>query len=136
MQSLMGEIDKNLTALIHEMTYSRSAADHTLCGLLRISADLENLSARSAFRLAAAEAYEIIVVQCMKVRCDQRFEGRQSTGEFMLQRFDLAMRPVKSTARYLSKMADRAMRAGQWLRTRVDVKRSVQSQSLLQSRDR
>jgi uncharacterized membrane-anchored protein len=43
------------------------------------------------------------------------------------------MRTVKASERRLSAMADRAMRAGNLLRTRVDVERSAQNQSLLES---
>jgi len=43
---------------------------------------------------------------------------------------------VRSTRDRLQAMADRAMRAGELLRTRVDVERSAQNQALLESMDR
>ena len=89
----------------------------TLDALLSISAELESLSAQSAFRFAATEAYEAIVGQRVEVLRERRFAGRQTFGEFMIRRYDPAMRTVKSTALRLSAMADRAMRAGQLLRT-------------------
>ena len=64
---------------------------------------------------------------------EERFTGRQTFGEFMMRRYDPAMRTVKASERRLSAMADRAMRAGNLLRTRVDVERSAQNQSLLES---
>jgi uncharacterized membrane-anchored protein len=103
---------------------------------LSISAELESLSAQSAFRFAATEAYEAIVGQRVEVLRERRFAGRQTFGEFMIRRYDPAMRTVKSTALRLSAMADRAMRAGQLLRTRVDVERSAQNQALLESMDK
>ena len=136
MQSRMGEIDQNLTTLMADMTSGASAADATLDALLSISAELETLSAQSAFRFAATEAYEAIVAQRIDVLREQRFEGRQTFGEFMVRRYDPAMRTVKSTVLRLSTLADRAMRAGQLLRTRVDVERSAQNQALLESMDR
>ena len=136
MQSRMGEIDQNLTTLMVDMTSGASAADATLDTLLSISAELETLSAQSAFRFAATEAYEAIVAQRIDVLREQRFEGRQTFGEFMVRRYDPAMRTVKSTVLRLSTLADRAMRAGQLLRTRVDVERSAQNQALLESMDR
>jgi uncharacterized membrane-anchored protein len=54
----------------------------------------------------------------------------------MVRRYDPAMRTVKSTVLRLSALADRAMRAGQLLRTRVDVERSAQNQALLESMDK
>ena len=136
MQSRMGEIDQNLTTLMADMTSGASAADATLDSLLSISAELETLSAQSAFRFAATEAYEAIVAQRIDVLREQRFEGRQTFGEFMVRRYDPAMRTVKSTVLRLSTLADRAMRAGQLLRTRVDVERSAQNQALLESMDK
>jgi len=136
MQSRMGEIDQNLTTLMADMTSGASAADATLDALLSIFAELETLSAQSAFRFAATEAYEAIVAQRIDVLREQRFEGRQTFGEFMVRRYDPAMRTVKSTVLRLSTLADRAMRAGQLLRTRVDVERSAQNQALLESMDK
>jgi uncharacterized membrane-anchored protein len=132
----MGEIDENLTALMVDMTSGASAAEQTLDALVSISAELESLSAQSAFRFAATEAYEAIVGQRVEVLRERRFAGRQTFGEFMIRRYDPAMRTVKSTALRLSAMADRAMRAGQLLRTRVDVERSAQNQALLESMDK
>jgi uncharacterized membrane-anchored protein len=46
------------------------------------------------------------------------------------------MRTVKAGERRLQQMAERATRAGNLLRTRVDVERSAQNQELLASMDR
>jgi uncharacterized membrane-anchored protein len=54
----------------------------------------------------------------------------------MMRRFDPAMRTVKSTEARLETMTTRAIRAGDLLRTRVDVDRSAQNQALLASMDR
>ena len=53
-----------------------------------------------------------------------------------MRRFDPAMRTVKSTQTRLRSMSDRALRASDLLRTRVDVERSAQNQTLLTSMDR
>jgi len=53
----------------------------------------------------------------------------------MMRRFDPAMRTVESTQARLKSLSDRALRAGDLLRTRVDVERSAQNQSLLTSMD-
>jgi uncharacterized membrane-anchored protein len=54
----------------------------------------------------------------------------------MMRRYDPAMRTVRATKDRLGTMADRAMRAGELLRTRVDVDRSAQNQSLLEGMNR
>ena len=54
----------------------------------------------------------------------------------MMRRYDPAMRTVKSAESRLKAMAERAERAAELLRTRVDVERSAQNQKLLESMDR
>jgi len=91
---------------------------------------------RASFRFGATGAYEAIVQQRIEALREARFEGRQTFAEFMLRRFDPAMRTVKSTETRLRSMTDRAFRAGELLRTKVEVDRSAQNQALLESMDR
>ncbi len=132
----MGETDSHLSRLIGDMTGGSQPAEETLQSLLRVSAELESLVAQSSFRFGATAAYEQIVHQRIAVLREERFEGRQTFAEFMMRRYDPAMRTVRATKDRLSAMADRAMRAGELLRTRVDVDRSAQNQALLESMDR
>ncbi len=53
-----------------------------------------------------------------------------------MRRYDPAMRTVKSAEARLQSMAERAQRAAELLRTRVDVERSAQNQKLLESMDK
>ena len=76
------------------------------------------------------------MTQRITVLREERFEGRQTFREFMARRFDPAMRTVKSAEKRLESMSARAMRAGDLLRTRVEVKRSAQNQDLLASMDK
>ena len=132
----MGEFDQRLTALIDDMRSQTSDAAEVLQSLLEVSAEIENTIVRSSFRFGATGAYEKIVNQRIEVLRETRFEGRQTFGEFMMRRFDPARRTVLSTEERLQAMSDRALRAGDLLRTRVDVDRSAQNQELLQSMDK
>ncbi|NNK77468.1 MAG: DUF3422 domain-containing protein [Litoreibacter sp.] len=132
----MSAIDKRLTSLMSDMTGRSAEPDETLAGLLETSAKLENMLAQSSFRFAATGAYEAIVNERIEVLREERFLGRQTFAEFMVRRFDPAMRTVKSAEQRLKTMAERAIRAGDLLRTRVDVERSAQNQKLLESMDR
>ena len=130
-------LDLELTELMSGMNAEQlKSADETLKGLLKVSAELENMVARSAFRFGATGAYEALVHERIDVMREERFDGRQTFQEFMLRRFDPAMRTVKAGERRLQQMAERATRAGNLLRTRVDVERSAQNQELLASMDR
>ena len=56
--------------------------------------------------------------------------------EFMHRRYRPAMRTIGSAESRLTAMLERAERAGELLRTRVDVERSAQNQALLARMDR
>ena len=132
----IGEMENQLTELMVEMTDGRSDGDSTLRRLLAVSADLESAAARASFRFGATGAYEAIVNQRISSLREDRFLGRQTFSDFMMRRYEPAMRTVKSTETRLSALADRAIRTGDLLRTRVDVERSAQNQALLESMDR
>ncbi|MCA0905232.1 DUF3422 domain-containing protein [Ruegeria marisrubri] len=132
----IGELDGQLTRLMGQMTDNSAQPDALLQDLLATSIELETLSARCSFRFGATGAYEAIVNQRIEVLREERFEGGQNFADFMMRRYDPAIRTVKSTERRLQALSDRAIRAGELLRTRVDVERSAQNQALLESMDR
>ncbi len=132
----LNALDPQLSALVTALTDDHQAAEATLHELLEISAELESLATRHSFRFGATGAYEAIANQRIEVLRETRFQGRQTFGEFMRRRYDPAMRTVKSAEKRLEQMAERAERAGELLRTRVDVERSAQNQKLLESMDR
>lgn len=132
----MGALDDELSRMTRAMMEPDKRSEDTLEALLRISSELENMMVENSFRFGATGAYEALVHQRIEVLREERFNGRQTLHEFMTRRYDPAMRTVKSAEARLSKMAERAMRAGQLLGTRVDVERSAQNQKLLESMDR
>ena len=132
----LGELDAHLTDLVSDMSQEGSGAEVTLKSLLEISAELETLSAQASFRFGATGAYEAIVYQRIEALREARWGGRQTFSEFMVRRYEPAMRTVKSAERRLDMMCARAVRAANLLRTRVDVERSAQNQKLLESMDR
>jgi len=136
MGAQLGALDTRLTTLVEEMSQEGSRAEETLQALLAISAELETLSAQSSFRFGATWAYEAIVNERIDALREARFEGRQSFGEFMVRRYQPAMRTVRSAQERLDAMSARGVRAANLLRTRVDVERSAQNQALLESMDK
>ena len=132
----LNEIDQSLTGLMVDMTQPESSAEDNLNRLLALSAELESMAAQSSFRFGATGAYEAIVNQRIEVLREERIGGRQTFAEFMMRRYDPAMRTIKSAETRMKSMSQRAIRAGELLRTRVDVERSAQNQELLESMDR
>lgn len=132
----IGALDIHLAEMMVQMTGGQMPAEQTLTQLLTTSAELETMAAHAAFRFGATGAYEALVNQRISLLREQRYEGYQSFADFMLRRYEPAMRTVKSTEARLGTLADRARRGGELLRTRVDVDRSAQNQALLESMDR
>ncbi len=126
----LAQLDAQLTELVAKLNGDHQS-DATLSQLLETSAGLEQAVAQSSFRFGATRAYEAIVNQRIEILRETRFFGRQTWAEFMMRRFDPAMRTVQSTGARLQGLTDRAARASDLLRTRVDVERSAQNQSLL-----
>jgi uncharacterized membrane-anchored protein len=132
----LNALDPQLMALVSALDSTDRSPEAALHELLAISAELESLAVQYSFRFGATAAYEAIVNQRIEVMREVRIQGRQTFGEFMMRRFDPAMRTVKSAEARLRSMAERAQRAAELLRTRVDVERSAQNQRLLESMDR
>jgi uncharacterized membrane-anchored protein len=132
----LAEIDGELTSLMDNMTDEGGKAEQTLKRLLGVAAELEMILTQSTFRFGATRAYAAIVNQRIEVLRETRAGGRQTFAEFMMRRFDPAMRTVEATKTRLDEMAHRAERAANLLRTQVDVERSAQNQALLASMDK
>jgi len=132
----LNALDPRLSALVGGLDASEPSPERSLHDLLAISAELESLAVQFSFRFGATAAYEAILNQRVQVLREERVAGRQTFGEFMMRRYDPAMRTVKSAEKRLKEMAERAERAAELLRTRVDVERSAQNQRLLESMDR
>jgi len=131
----LGDMDQTLSKLVEDMRNPDAQSVDTLDGLLEIASELETMLARSAFRFGARGAYEALVNQRIAVLREERYGGRQTFAEFMMRRFDPAMRTCVSVERRMETMAERARRAGDLLGTRVNVERSEQNQKLLESMD-
>ena len=132
----LDRLDAELIDLMAGMAGTSAMAEDTLHRLLDISVGLEALSADASYRLGATEAYQAIVSQRIGALRETRFMARQGFDEFMMRRYEPAMRTVKSSETRLNKMSARASRAAELLRTRVDVERSAQNQAILASMDK
>ena len=136
LSSELNLIDTEMSELVAALADDQISAEDNLHALLRLSAKLEHHSARVAYRFAASKAYSAIVAQRIEVLREGQFEGRQTFREFMMRRFDPAMRTVQALDARLQDLIARAIRTGDLLRTRVDVERQGQSQELLTSMNR
>lgn len=132
---VLSDLEPRLVRLVERMDDASVSADETLEELLQVSAELETLASRHDFRFAAAHAYEAIVVDRLAVLRESRFGGRQLLAEFLALRFTPAMRTISSAEQRLHRLIARAGRAGDLLRTRVEVSHSAQNAAMLVSLD-
>jgi uncharacterized membrane-anchored protein len=132
----LSELEPRLTSILESMTDDDRPAEHMLHDLLAVSAQLETEAVQHSFRFGATSAYQAIVSDRIEALRETRFMDRQMMTEFMRRRYEPAMRTINSTEQRLSKMMERAARAAELLRTRVDVERSAQNQEIMQRMDR
>jgi uncharacterized membrane-anchored protein len=105
--------------------------------LITLAADIERMTAASDYRFGAARAYYALVERRIGELQEQRLEpGVPTIGEFLDRRLAPAMRSCVATSDRLRAMAERLARAGNLLRTRVDIALEAQNQDLLASMDR
>lgn len=132
----VARLDRQLSEIVAEMAVERGNEAETLGRLLKMAAAIEHLATASAFRFGAAGAYEAIVNQRIQVLREERIDGRQLFAEFMMRRFDPAMRTCRSAKERLDELSARAERASDLLRTRVDVANQAQNVEVLRAMDR
>lgn len=136
LSSRVSELDGELADLVSRMRRPNDEAEATLDALLAMSARIEHLLASNSFRFGATAAYEAIVLQRIEVLREEHYGESTTLGEFMMRRFDPAMRTVRAAEQRLEHMAERARQAASLLLTRVEVGRSAENQALLASMDR
>ncbi|TNE70100.1 MAG: DUF3422 domain-containing protein [Rhodobacteraceae bacterium] len=133
----LADIEKELAELMATLTSKGDVpAEEMLEDILGLSTRIEGIVTRSNFRFGATGAYEAIVTQRIEVLRESRFQARQLFSEFMMRRYDPAMRTVAAAKTQLENLAERTARAANLLRTKVDVSRQAQNQKLLASMDK
>ncbi|MEM6744821.1 MAG: DUF3422 domain-containing protein, partial [Pseudomonadota bacterium] len=130
------QIDRDLASLMRGLAEDNDTARATLDVLTVKSAEIEKMATDTAFRFTAAQAYETILHERIEILREERLGGRQTFAEFMVRRYDPAMRTVRAAQARIAELSSRAARIADLLRTRVDVAMSAQNQKLLESMDR
>jgi len=126
-------------AEIADATTAAETLEQEQALLLRLSghaAELATLGARTPYRFGAGRAYFQLVQRRIEELREERIEGRQTIGDFMDRRLSPAMRTCETVERRLEQLSDRASRASDMLRTRIDVTLAAQNRDLLHSMDR
>ncbi len=131
-------IERNLAGIAEATTGAEALEDEQalLKQLSGLAAELATLGARTPYRFGAARAYYALVQKRIEELRERRIEGRQTVGEFMERRLSPAMRTCETMERRLEALSERAARASDMLRTRIDVTLAAQNRDLLLSMNR
>ena len=132
----VARLDRELSDIVAQMAAQGGREAETLDQLLKMAAEIGYLASTAAFRFGAAEAYQAIVNQRIQVLREERVGGRQLFAEFMMRRYDPAMRTCRSAKQRLDELSARAERAADLLRTRVDVANQAQNVEILRAMDK
>lgn len=131
----LNAIDPQLVELVAELQDEARPDAEVLHDLLTVTAELEALAMAHDFRFGATGAYAAIVESRLSEIGGERFLGRLTLREFLARRYAPAIRTAASTQARLDRMLKRASRAGDLLRTRVEVAQQAQNAALLHSMD-
>jgi uncharacterized membrane-anchored protein len=104
--------------------------------LTGLSSQVEGMAAATSYRFSAARAYYALVRRRVEELREERFEGFQTLLEFVERRLAPAMRTCEAVSDRLDTLSRRITRAGELLRTRVDIQLEAQNSGVLKSMDR
>jgi uncharacterized membrane-anchored protein len=138
LQPQLGALERGLSTVVENVTTDNGAQDdaNLLQQLSRIARDVERISNLTSYRFAAAQAYAALVRKRIDELDEERMEGFQRLGVFLERRFSPAMSTCTAVSNRIVGLAQRSERAGNLLRTRVDIALEAQNQKLLQSMEK
>ncbi|MFA6019180.1 MAG: DUF3422 domain-containing protein [Rhodospirillales bacterium] len=130
-------LDRDLKAIIAELASPEPSDDRKLLErLTQLAAEGERLGSATAYRFSAAAAYYALIKSRIEELREERIPGVQNLGEFMERRLAPAMATCESTRLRLEDLSARIARAGDLLRTRVDIALEEKNRDLLHSMNR
>lgn len=104
-----------------------------LARLTELAAENERLLSSLSYRLSASRAYHAIVQRAVDDLREERIEGLQTVAEFLARRLAPAMRTCEYVGARMEALSKRLTRAGDMLRTRVDIGLNENNRDLLRS---
>jgi len=131
----VAHINNDLAQLTEKLSLSNTPAEEAglLHDLTRVSAEIESLSAKTAYRFSATRAYYPIILSRIAELKETAVNPYQTISEFLDRRLAPAVRTCNSTADRLADLSRRATRSANLLRTKTDFAVSEQNQQQLTS---
>jgi len=134
----LADLDMELSGVITELSEANELKEerHLLRRLTSMAALIERHRAETTNRFAATKAYYQIVLKRLE-ELDESHDGKNFTlMDFLGRRLTPAVNTCDAMSLRLEDLARRIERAGDLIRTRVDLKLEEQNRSLLASMDR
>ncbi len=134
----LSEMDRQLSDMLGSLsTLDSSRAERELLyRLSRLAARLETYRTETNYRFSATRAYHDLVLSRLQNIREVEVEEHMSVNEFLSRRLVPALRTCESVQNRLEDLSRRIERAGDLLRTRVNLTMQEQNKSLLASMDR
>jgi uncharacterized membrane-anchored protein len=134
----IGRIDAELATLTARMKQQGDIDDeqNMLDKLITLSTEIEESIAGTAYRFSAALAYQALIAERVAEIGEALVGDYPMPSTFFDRRFAPAMRTCEYVATRQASLSQRATRAANLLRTRVDLKLEQQNRDLLSSMDR
>jgi len=125
-------IEPNLASLVGRLDLAPTSEEpEMLHNITQLSADIEQLSTYSAYRLDAGRAYHRLVKHNLGDLRESRLDRMQTPSKFLQRRFEPAMNYCEAVRGRLESVSARVARATALLGTRVEIDRERQNQALL-----
>ncbi|MDI3326460.1 DUF3422 domain-containing protein [Pontibacterium granulatum] len=125
------ELDQRLASL-SQRSFDENLSE-ILARMMNLAAEVEALSATTANRFAATEAYFALVEGYMKELNEQRVEGRQTIKEFLGRHLAPARRTTRSAATRIELLSKRIARATELIQSQVNLAIEQQNKELLEA---
>ncbi len=132
------EMDGQLAAMLARIpnTDTGDAERRLLEQLSLLSTRLETWRAETNARFSATWAYRDLVMSRLENIREDKVEGHMTMAEFMSRRFNPGLRTCESVQNWLEDLSKRIERAGDLLRTRVNLTMQEQNKDLLAAMNR
>jgi uncharacterized membrane-anchored protein len=127
---LITQMDQQLADVTHSIA-SNSNSQELLQELMQLAAKVEELSADTANRFSASEAYFSVVDSRITELREDRIEGLQTLSQFVERRLYPARKTCQSANARIDRLSIRIARATELIRSQVDLSIEQQNQQLL-----
>lgn len=135
---LVNKAQDELAALTAEIAAAESMEDNhqLLKKLTDLAAELEAQAASTAFRFAASQAYNQIVLSRLNALNEEPIEGARRFSSFFRRRLEPAMATCRMVEDRQGMLSRKLMRTAELLRTRIQFELEQQNRDLLTSMNR